>query len=149
MKIAKWILSSGGASTAAGDFGLFVMRAGFGFYMAAAHGRGKIPPSEGFIGATAGMGFPAPELFAWLAGLSEFGGGVLLALGLFTRPGALAILGTMSVAAFMGHANDPFFAAPGQPSKELAMLFWLAAFCVLLVGPGRYSLDAAIFKKRK
>jgi putative oxidoreductase len=43
------------------------------------------------------MGLPAPELFSWLAGLTEFGGGLLLTLGSLTRPTALFIAATMLV----------------------------------------------------
>src|SRR3989338_2225058 len=81
------------------------------------HGYGKVfgGHMEGMIQGVAGMGFHAPVFFAWAAALSEFAGGILLVLGLFTRPAALFILITMGVAAFVAHANDPF------TPKELAL----------------------------
>ncbi|MEP6704193.1 MAG: DoxX family protein [Acidobacteriota bacterium] len=65
--------------------GLTLLRIFAGVALLMSHGMGKIPPSEGFIGNTANMGFPLPNLFAWAAVLSESLGGAFLALGLFTR----------------------------------------------------------------
>ena len=76
--------------------------------MALGHSMGKIRPSDGFAEGIADMGFPAPQFFAWAAGLLEFGGGKLLALGLMTRPASLLIGVTMLVVAFIRHAADPF-----------------------------------------
>lgn len=70
--------------------------------------RGKIRPSDGFTQGIADMGFPAPQSFAWAAGLLEFGGDILLALGLMTRPASLLIGVTMLVVAFIRHVADPF-----------------------------------------
>lgn len=130
------------------DLGLFVARAFAGIAMALGHGWGKlvhegsIGPSQGFVQAIEGMGFPMPLVFAWAAGLSELVGGALMAIGLLTRPAALAVAGTMAVAAFKVHANDPLWGAP--PSKEFALLFLSIAVMVFLAGPGRISFDRVI-----
>ena len=109
--------------------------------MAFAHGLGKIPPSEGFARSVSEMGFPSPEFFAWAASLSEFGGGILLALGLMTRPASFFIGVTMLVAGFLYHSPDAF------GSKEKAFLFAVIALCFGLVGAGRYSMDAWVRKR--
>ncbi|MFZ5802885.1 MAG: DoxX family protein [Candidatus Omnitrophota bacterium] len=103
----------------------------------ATHGYAKIFSGgmTGFTSAVAAMGTPLPELFAWAAALSEFLGGILLALGLATRLAALLVLITMSVAAFVHHAADPFSA------KELALAYWVMAGALVLCGPGDLSLD--------
>jgi putative oxidoreductase len=84
----------------------------------------------------AGMGFPFPEFFAWSAALAEFAGGLLIVLGLYTRPAALFVLVTMIVAAFFAHAKDPFSA------KELALAYGVMAAALLMTGPGRWSIDS-------
>lgn len=131
-----------GGGSAVADAGLLVLRLFAGLTLAFAHGLGKLPPSEGFVESVSGLGFPAPEIFAWAAGLAEFAGGLLLALGLFTRPAAVAIAFTMAVAAFGRHGDDPF------SSKEKALLFLAIAVAFLLAGSGRYGLDRLVYRKR-
>ena len=120
------------------DLGLLWLRvlAGFGI---AHHGYGKIfgGMMPKFIEGVTAMGFPQPLLFAWAAALSEFAGGLLLAAGLWSRPAALAVFGTMSVAAFVAHAADPL------AKKELALAYWTIAGALFLTGPGRFRLGVA------
>jgi putative oxidoreductase len=123
------------------DLGLLFLRVIGGLALALGHGLGKLPPSEGFTGRVGDMGFPAPELFAWLATTAEFGGGLLLALGLLTRPAALLVCGQMVVVALLAHAGDPF------GDREKAVLIGAIALMCLLAGSGRYSLDA-LFRRR-
>jgi putative oxidoreductase len=89
------------------------------------------------------MGFPAPKLFAWAASLSEFLGGICIALGLFTRPAALFVFTTMAVAIFIKHGQDPF------KRKELAMAYWTISGALMGLGAGKFSLDHLIHKFRK
>lgn len=78
--------------------------------------------------------------FAWAASLSELLGGLLIAAGLYARYAALFMGVTMSVAAFMVHATDPFRV------KEMALLYLAACVILLFQGAGKYSLDR-IFRK--
>ena len=120
------------------NLGLLVLRAVAGFSMAFAHGMGKIPPSEGLIrSAGEDMGF-AGLFFAWAAGLSEFIGGILVGLGLMTRPAAFFNVVTMFVAFFIHHAADPF------ARKEKALLYLVIFLFILITGPGKHSLDDRI-----
>ncbi len=116
--------------------GLTLLRIFAGVAMALSHGIGKLPPSEGIIQATAGLGFPAPTLFAWAAALAEFAGGIGLALGLFTRISSFFVAFTMFVAAFGAHLNDPF------AKKEMALLYFFIAVDFLLKGAGDWSIDS-------
>ena len=102
------------------DIGLLVLRLGAGLFMAFGHGFGKIPPSDGFIGGVEKLGLPMPIFFAWMAAFSEFLGGLLIALGLFTRPAAFFWICTMGTAAFIRHADDPFSAK----EKALSLVYW-------------------------
>jgi putative oxidoreductase len=127
----------GGGSVLA-DVGLMLLRGFFGLTLALTHGLGKVRNPSGIIEGARAMGFPAPTLFGWAAGLAEFAGGLLLALGLFTRPSAFLVACTMGVAAFVRHARDPFGV------KELALVYLLIALCFLLTGSGRLGLDALL-----
>lgn len=122
------------------DAGLLLLRAGSGLFIAFGHGLGKLPPSEGFIGGGEKLGVPLPYFFGWMAGLSEFLGGLLVALGLFTRPAALFVAFTMATAAFLRHADDPF------GTKEKALLYLVISLCIALTGSGKYSLGKVLFK---
>jgi putative oxidoreductase len=133
----EWLF--GGHTTGpVGDAGMMLFRVYAGLALAFEHGRAKIPPSEGFVGRVEGMGFPAPELFAWLAAFAEFGGGILLALGLLTRPIAAFIALHFVIVAFVAHAGDPF----GR--RELPLFFLFTGVMFMLTGAGRYALDALI-----
>ncbi|GMV16221.1 MAG: hypothetical protein AMXMBFR56_44450 [Polyangiaceae bacterium] len=120
------------------DVALLLLRVGFGLSMALAHGLGKARDIPGFSAKIAAR-VPLPELLGPAAALSEFLGGLLVALGLFTRPAAAFVLITMGVAAFHIHAADPF------SKKELALAHGLVALAIAIAGPGRFSLDARLF----
>jgi putative oxidoreductase len=120
------------------DQGLLLLRVVAGVALAWAHGLGKVPPSENFVNRVAAMGMPAPELFAWLAGFAELGGGLLLAIGLLTRPVAALLVLHFVVVVFLAHSGDPF------RSRELALLFGTIAGLLLFSGAGRYSVDRLI-----
>lgn len=135
MKVTEILLGGGGAAGRGGDLGFLAARLVFGLVLAFAHGVNKIPPSDRFVDVVGSLGFPLPAFFAWAAALAEFAGGILLAVGLLTRPAALMIVVTMLVAAFGRHAADPF------TDKELALLYGAAAFLFALAGSGRFAAD--------
>lgn len=90
-----------------------------------------------FAAGVHAMHFPAPLFFAWAAALSEFLGGILVAIGLKTRIAGAFALVTMGVAVFIRHAADPFHV------KELAVLYLGAFGALTLMGSGKFSLDRA------
>ena len=124
------------------DKGLLVLRVGFGLTLAFGHGVNKLFSLGKFMRSVERHGFPLPEVMAPLAMLSELAGGILLALGLATRPAATFVIATMLGAAFMAHANDPF------SKKELALAYALVAFVLFVTGPGKHSVDAKLERKR-
>lgn len=80
------------------------------------------------------------ELLGTAAAIAEMLDGILIILGLFTRIGALLLVGTLAVATIL-HINGNFFGwdYPSQMAFGAIMLFF--------AGAGRYSFDAFIFKK--
>jgi putative oxidoreductase len=86
--------------------------------------------------------FRAPALMAFLAGLGEFGGGLLFAAGLVTPFAALALAAVMLIAIFTVHIKNGFWA--GKNGYEYNLLIWSGAVAVAAIGPGRFSLDHAL-----
>lgn len=80
-----------------------------------------------------------PATLALVAGLIEFGGGLLLAFGLLTRPVAALVVGLMTVATFGVHWNAGFFWTSG--GIEYPLLWGVVALSFAVRGGGRYSLD--------
>jgi putative oxidoreductase len=74
-----------------------------------------------------------------LAGVLEFFGGLMIVLGLFTRPVAFVLAGQMAFAYFTAHA--PQGPVPILNGGELAVLFCFIFFYFSARGGGRYSLD--------
>lgn len=141
MNLNKVLFGGSDISGTAANWGLAILRVFSGLALAIGHGIGKIPPSDGFIQGVSKLGFPLPGLFAWAAGCSEFFGGILLAAGLFTRPSAFFVLCTMLVAGLIRHAADPF------STKEKAFMYAAIALLFVLVGAGKYGLDAILRRK--
>lgn len=90
----------------------------------------------------AGLGFRKPLVMAIVAGLSEFGGGLLFASGLLTPLAALALAVVMLNAIAIVHWKKGFFDYAG--GYEYNLLILATALAVTAAGPGRFSLDAAL-----
>jgi len=141
MKIFKPVRLSARAS-----FGLLVLRlvAGLAFMF---HGWGKIQHPFDWMGPDATV----PGAFQGLAALSEFGGGLAWMLGLLTPLASFGIACTMGFAVHMHMVvrGDPFAAqGPGQSAYEPAAVYLAMALMLMLVGPGRCSLDRAFFGEK-
>lgn len=83
-----------------------------------------------------------PFSLLWYAGVLEFAGGGLVAVGLFTRSTAFILSGEMAVAYFLVHAKNGFW--PVSNGGELAVLFCFIFLFLAAAGPGVMSLDGAI-----
>ena len=110
------------------------------------HGAQKLFGWFGGYGLTAtgqyfesSLGMSPGMLFAGLAGVIEFFGGLALVLGLFTRPVALAVAVFMAVALSV-HVPSGFFWTSG--GIEDPLMWTLLAVALVLRGGGAYSLDA-------
>ncbi|HEX3157944.1 MAG TPA: DoxX family protein [Longimicrobium sp.] len=76
----------------------------------------------------------------WFAGVLEFFGGLLVLIGLFTRPVAFVLAGLMAVAYYMAHRPQGFFPILNQ--GEPAVLFAFVFLYLSAAGPGPWSIDA-------
>jgi putative oxidoreductase len=81
---------------------------------------------------------PALSLL-WFAGVLEVFGGLLILLGLFTRPVAFILAGEMAVAYFMAHATQSFW--PTLNRGELAALYCFVFLYLSAAGAGPWSID--------
>lgn len=81
-----------------------------------------------------------------VAGILETVGGLLIVLGLFTRPVAFILSGEMAVAYFMAHLPNGFF--PIQNGGELAALYAFIFLYFAAAGPGALSVDRAMGRDR-
>lgn len=91
------------------------------------------------------LAHPAAFTTYWFAGAIEFTGGILLVLGLLTRPAALVMSGEMAFAYFLSHAPKGFF--PILNRGDSSVLFCFVFFYLAFAGAGPWSLDA-IWQRR-
>jgi putative oxidoreductase len=126
-----------------GSVGLLLLRLVMGVAFVF-HGWPKIQNPMGWMGPES----PVPAILQALAALAEFGGGMALVVGLLTRLASLGIATNMIVALGMVHLphGDPFVSKTGGRSFELAAVYLACAILFLLLGPGRFSLDALLFR---
>ncbi len=126
--------------------GLLILRLVVGLTLAA-HGSQKLfgvwggPGMAGWTKAVERLRIRPAQPWAWVAALSEFGGGLLLALGLLSPLGSLAIVGAMVVAIVTVHLSRGFWTGKGGYEFNLSLI--AAAVALALTGPGTYSLDSA------
>ncbi|MBX6763489.1 MAG: DoxX family protein [Rubrobacteraceae bacterium] len=126
------------------DLSQLVLRGTAGTLLAG-HGSQKLfgwfggPGPEGTRGMMEALNLKPAERWALVGGASEFGGGVLTALGLLHPVGPLGIIGAMAMATRKVHWDKPIWVTEG--GAELPVTNIAIALSLMLSGPGRYSLD--------
>jgi putative oxidoreductase len=120
---------------------LSVLRIILGFLLIP-HGAQKL------FGFLASPEWTAPNLFSLngIAGGLEFFGGLLILLGLLTRPAAFILSGLMAVAYFMAHAPGGFL--PFQNKGELAVIYSFLFLFLSVAGGGAWSVDRLLRWRR-
>lgn len=130
------------------DIGLLLTRALLGIILMA-HGWQKLALNG--LGPTAGgfeqMGVPAPDAAATAAAFVELGGGALLILGLLTPFAGVLVALVMGGAWWFAHRDGGVFVA--DQGWELVAALGLASIVFALVGPGRFSIDALLTRRRR
>lgn len=118
------------------DIGLLVLRVGISLLMMV-HGYGKMQTwlAGGEIQFIQFLGL-STTVSLFLAVIGEFIAPLFIALGFFTRYAASLAAFTMGVAAFYVHAGD------NLADKEIALLYFIGFVSILLLGAGKYSLEA-------
>ena len=107
------------------------------------HGFEKLANIENFADAfVRPLHLPFPIFLSYVAAFSEIGGSWLLILGLATRFGALAIVGTISVAIYHALVTSGF----NIFLLELLLLYFASATSIALTGPGDFSIDEVIIR---
>ena len=100
------------------------------------------PGLEGTSGFMEMLGMRPGRPWAYLAGLSEFGGGVLTLLGLLNPLGPLGVIGAMSMATRKAHWGKPIWVTEG--GAELPVLNIAVSTALMIREPDRYSLDRVL-----
>tara|TARA_B100000579_G_scaffold326363_1_gene276230 strand:+ start:516 stop:1073 length:558 start_codon:yes stop_codon:yes gene_type:complete len=122
------------------DFAFLILRVFTGALLIH-HGFEKLNDINNFADAfVRPLHLPFPVTLSYIAAWSEIGGSWLLILGLGTRLGASAILGTMSVAIYHAVVTSGF----NIYLLELLALYFASALTIILLGPGRFSADYLI-----
>lgn len=123
-----------------GSIGFFALRLCIGVLLIH-HGYEKLDNIENFADAfVRPLHLPFPIFLSYIAASSEIVGSWLLITGFATRLGALAIFGTISIAIYHAIMTSGF----NIYLLELLGLYWGGAVCILLNGPGKFSLDYLI-----
>ena len=134
--------------------GLVFLRLTIGWMMLYGHGVAKIQNFEQMK-----AGWPAPGIFPlnFMNGsislmatiIAEVVAAGLLILGLATRPAAFVLGFAMVVAAFQVNAHAPFFASGAGPAKEMAVLYLIPCFVLIITGAGQWSIDAGFDTEKR
>lgn len=135
------------APSASASLGLLILRVVVGAIFIA-HGAQKIFEFTlpGTVESFASMGMPLPGIAAPLVAFVEFGGGILLVLGFFTRLVGILLTIAMAVALVLVHLPAGLWVGSG--GYEYVAVLGASALALTLIGAGRVSLDRALLRGR-
>lgn len=141
MKAIKQVLSADFPNKDRMSVTMLIFRSLVAFAMIRVHGIKKIADIEGEI-----ANIPDPfgfggEFTALMAVFTNIVLTVFVAIGFFTRLSAFGILSVTLSGLFLVHWADPW------PVKDIPLMYSLSYFLILIMGPGKYSIDHIISKK--
>lgn len=128
------------------ELGILLLRLGIGL-MFVYHGWPKISGGPevwlklGSAMKFVGIGF-APVFWGFMAAVTEFFGGILIALGFLTRPAAIMLAFNMTIAVILKFSTGAGLGGASQ-AIEVGIVF----LSLILMGPGKYSVDARCQKR--
>ncbi|KMJ52574.1 hypothetical protein ACG97_13015 [Vogesella sp. EB] len=127
-------------------YAALILRLALGL-MFVAHGALKlfVFTPAGTVGYFASLGLPA--IFAYLTIAAELGGGVLLLLGVATRPVALALIPLLIGAGVLGHGGNGWVFSNQGGGWEYPAFLVVAAVVQVLLGDGAAALKPVGYKK--
>ncbi|NNJ71122.1 MAG: DoxX family protein [Kiritimatiellales bacterium] len=129
------------------SLGLLLYRLVFAGFMLLGHGWGKLMSfSENAANFPDPLGI-GPKLSMGSAIFCEVFCAAFVIAGLLTRVAVIPLIFTMAVAALLVHAEGPLF-MPAEGAKEPALIYLVAFALLLFTGPGRFSLDWKIGKRK-
>jgi putative oxidoreductase len=131
-------------------YGLAILRIVLGIAMIV-HGWSKLSGGvdnvAGFFGET--LGIPLPGLMAWVVTIVELVGGILLVVGFLTQiVGILIALDMLGAILFAFLLRGAPFIENGAITWEKEAVFAAAALCIVLAGPGAWSVEDAVAGNR-
>ena len=125
------------------DLALLILRLGLGAIFTA-HGLQKAfgmfsrPGVEGFSGMLSGLGFSPALFWAYVAAYTELICGLLLIIGLFTRPAAALLLVLILVAIYKVHLSKGLFLSNG--GFEYTLLIACVCIALIILGAGKFGI---------
>lgn len=137
-------LFSSGTSVSNVDFTSLILRVAAGSFMIYGHGASKFSKffSDDAIEFIDPFGISATATLG-LVIFAEVICAVLVIFGLMTRWALIPLMLTMLYAVFVAHGDDPF------RQKEMGLLYFFIFVALMLLGPGKYSLDRMLRRRRE
>lgn len=129
----------GGFYSSLGELGETLLRVVAGLALVT-HGAGKIADPFGAAGMVEGLGFYPGAFWSLMLSLTEFVGGILIAIGLLTRPASLAAMFVLLVTVYFHWIvrSEGYFGAEKS-------ILWAAIFLFFVIrGGNRHSVDARL-----
>lgn len=139
--LTRWISAGLGLADSLDWLAPLLMRVYFGYFWAET-GWGKIHNLDAFAQRFVGWGIPYPYFNAVLSGYTEWVGGILLMLGLFTRLISIPLMFNMFVALVTVKMKNVTGIDDFVEMDEVLYMFIL--FWLMMAGPGRVSIDHLI-----